>query len=170
MINPNHTMKRFLFVIISLVVAFAAKAQLPQVELKDLQGNLVNTSELNNEGKPFILSFFATWCKPCLRELKAIHEVYVDWQEETGVKLVAVSIDEGQNADRVKPLVDGMGFEYEVLLDPNGDFKRAMNVNMIPHVFIIDGDGRIVYNHTGYTDGGEQELIAKVRELLATKE
>lgn len=169
-VNLNHPMKRFLFVILSLVVAFAAKAQLPQVELKDLQGNLVNTSELNNEGKPFILSFFATWCKPCLRELKAIHEVYVDWQEETGVKLVAVSIDEGQNADRVKPLVDGLGFEYEVLLDPNGDFKRAMNVNMIPHVFIIDGNGQVVYNHTGYTDGGEQELIAKVRELLTNKE
>ena len=103
-----------------------------------------------------------------MRELKAIHEEYLDWQEETGVKLVAISIDEGQNADRVKPLVDALGFEYEVLLDPNGDFKRAMNVNIIPHVFIIDGRGRVAYTHSGYSEGGEQELIAKVRELLET--
>ena len=159
-------MKHILTILLSLVVVTIAQAQLPQVELKDLQNNVVNTSELSNEGKPFIISFFATWCKPCLRELKAIHEEYVDWQEETGVKLIAVSIDEGQNADRVKPLVDALGFDYEVLLDPNGDFKRAMNVNMVPHVFVIEGKGRIAFSHSGYTEGGEQELIAKVRELL----
>ena len=159
-------MKHLLSILLTLIVVTLAQAQLPQVKLKDLQNNEVNTSELSNDGKPFILSFFATWCKPCLRELKAIHEEYLDWQEETGVKLVAISIDEGQNADRVKPLVDALGFEYEVLLDPNGDFKRAMNVNIIPHVFIIDGRGRVAYTHSGYSEGGEQELIAKVRELL----
>jgi Peroxiredoxin len=161
-------MKHLLSILLTLIVVTLAQAQLPQVKLKDLQNNEVNTSELSNDGKPFILSFFATWCKPCLRELKAIHEEYLDWQEETGVKLVAISIDEGQNADRVKPLVDALGFEYEVLLDPNGDFKRAMNVNIIPHVFIIDGRGRVAYTHSGYSEGGEQELIAKVRELLET--
>ncbi len=161
-------MKHLLSILLTLIVVTLAQAQLPQVKLKDLQNNEVNTSELSNDGKPFILSFFATWCKPCLRELKAIHEEYLDWQEETGVKLVAISIDEGQNADRVKPLVDALGFEYEVLLDPNGDFKRAMNVNILPHVFIIDGRGRVAYTHSGYSEGGEQELIAKVRELLET--
>ena len=161
-------MKHLLSILLTLIVVTLAQAQLPQVKLKNLQNNEVNTSELSNDGKPFILSFFATWCKPCLRELKAIHEEYLDWQEETGVKLVAISIDEGQNADRVKPLVDALGFEYEVLLDPNGDFKRAMNVNIIPHVFIIDGRGRVAYTHSGYSEGGEQELIAKVRELLET--
>ena len=163
-------MKHLLSTLLFFLIVPVAHAQLPKVELKDLQGKSVNTSELNNEGKPFIVSFFATWCKPCLRELKAINEVYEDWQEETGVKLVAVSIDEGQNTDRVKPLMDALGLEYEVLLDPNGDFKRAMNVNMIPHVFVIDGKGNVAYAHTGYTEGGEQELIAKVRELLKSEE
>lgn len=163
-------MKHLLSILLFFLIVPVAHAQLPQVELKDLQGKSINTSKLNNEGKPFIVSFFATWCKPCLRELKAINEVYEDWQEETGVKLVAVSIDEGQNTDRVKPLMDALGLEYEVLLDPNGDFKRAMNVNMIPHVFVIDGKGNVAYAHTGYTEGGEQELIAKVRELLKSEE
>ena len=140
--------------------------QLPSVKLKTLDGKIVDTSTLNNDGKPFIISFFATWCKPCNRELKAIHEQYEEWQEETGVKVVAISIDQAQNINKVKPLVDGEEWEYEVLLDPNSEFRRAMGVQMIPHVFIIGGDGKIVESRSGYTEGGEQHLIEKVRELV----
>lgn len=141
-------------------------AQLPSVTLKDISGKTVRTDTLSNNGKPFIIDFFATWCKPCNRELKAIHEVYPDWQDETGVKLIAVSIDQAQNINKVKPLVDEQGWEYEVLLDPNGDFKRALGIQMIPYVLIVDGKGNIVYKHNGYTDGAENELIEKVRELV----
>ncbi len=142
-----------------------AYAQLPSVQLKDLEGKTVDTAALSNGGKPFVISFFATWCKPCNRELKAIHEQYADWQEETGMKVVAVSIDEAQNVNKVKPMVDGEGWEYEVLLDPNSEFRRAMGVQMIPHVFIIDGEGKIAESRSGYTDGAESHLIEKVREL-----
>lgn len=157
-------MKRLFLMLCFAAIAFGAFAQLPSVELKDVNGKTVNTSQIDNNGKPVIISFFATWCKPCLRELKAINEVYQDWQDETGVKLVAVSIDDGQNAQRVKPLVDGFGWEYDVLLDTNSDFKRAMNVNNVPHVFVLDGNGKIVYDHSGYTDGSEQHLIEVIRE------
>lgn len=143
-----------------------ALAQLPSVTLKDINGKTVRTDTLSNNGKPFIIDFFATWCKPCNRELKAIHEVYPDWQEETGVKLIAVSIDQAQNINKVKPLVDSNGWEYDVLLDPNSDFKRALGIQMIPYVLIVDGKGNIVYKHNGYTDGAEEELIEKVRELI----
>ena len=141
-------------------------AQLPAVTLKTIDGKSVNTAELQNNGKPFIIDFFATWCKPCNRELDAIAEVYEDWQQETGVKIVAVSIDQAQNISKVKPLVENHGWEYEVLLDPNGDFKRALGIQMIPYVLIVDGQGNIVYKHNGYTDGAETELIEKVRELI----
>ena len=143
------------------------QAQLPSVTLKDINGKTVNTAELSNDGKPIIIDFFATWCKPCNRELKAIHEVYADWQEETGVKLIAVSIDQAQNINKVRPLVDENGWEYDVLLDPNSEFKRALGIQMIPYTLIIDGNGKIVYKHNGYTDGAEEELIEKVRELVA---
>ncbi len=141
-------------------------AQLPTVSLKDIDGKTIQTDQLHNDGKPFIIDFFATWCKPCNRELDAIADVYDDWQKETGVKLIAVSIDQAQNINKVKPLVDNHGWSYEVLLDPNGDFKRALGIQMIPYVLIVDGQGKIVYKHNGFTDGAEQELIDKVRELL----
>lgn len=163
-------MKKCLLIALLFAGCFgAAFAQLPSVSLKTMDGKTVNTAELSNDGKPFIISFFATWCKPCNRELKAIHEVYPDWQDETGVKVIAVSIDQGQNIQKVKPLVDGFGWEYDVLLDPNSDFKRAMGVNMIPHVFIIDGKGKIVESRSGYTEGGEEHLIEKVREIIAAE-
>lgn len=143
-----------------------AFAQLPSVKLKDINGKVIDTAKLSNDGKPFIISFFATWCKPCNRELAAIHEAYADWQDETGVRVIAISIDEAQNAQKVKPMVDSKGWEYQVLLDPNSDFRRAMGVNMIPHVFVIDGNGKVAESRSGYTEGGEQHLIEKVKELL----
>ena len=151
-------MKKILLLAMMAICALTISAQLPNVKLQDMDGNAVQTSEISNDGKPIIISFWATWCKPCLRELKAIHEVYPDWQDETGVKMIIVSIDQAQDAHRVKPMVDGFGWEYEVLLDPNGDFKRAMNVQNVPHVFVLDGKGKIVYNHTGYVDGGEEDI------------
>lgn len=159
-------MKKIFLAIIALVMALPALADLPSVQLKDMNGNAINTAELSNFGKPFVISFWATWCKPCQRELKAIHEVYADWQDETGMKLIVVSIDEAQNAERVKTTIDGRGWEYEVILDPNGEFKRQMGVQNPPHTFIVDANGNIVWNHQGYTDGCEEEIIEKIRELI----
>ena len=159
-------MRKSLVLVFALLLSLGAFAQLPSVSLKTMNGKTVDTAKLNNNGKPFIISFFATWCKPCQRELNAIQQVYDEWQDETGVKVYAVSIDQGQNISKVKPMVDSNGWDYEVLLDPNSDFKRAMNVNMIPAVFIVDGKGKIVDSRTGYTDGSEEHLIEVVRELV----
>ncbi len=144
-----------------------AFAQLPSFALKDINGRTVQTDTLARlgGGKPVIIDFFATWCKPCNRELDAIAEVYEDWVEETGVKLVAISIDQAQNVNKVKPLVDNHGWTYDVLLDPNSDFCKALGIQLIPYTLIIDADGKIVYRHNGYTEGAEEELIEKVREL-----
>lgn len=164
-------MKKVIFSLFVLLSAFAttASAQLPSVMLKDINSNAVKTDTLSNNGKPFIIDFFATWCKPCNRELNAINEVYQDWVDETGVKIYAISIDQGQNVNKVKPLVDEYGWTYDVLIDANSEFKRALGIQMIPYVLVCDGDGKIVYKHNGYTEGAENELIEKVRELVAAK-
>ena len=154
---------RLQVIVCLLCCAMFAYGVLPSVELKDVNGKTVRTERLASTGKPVIISFFATWCKPCMRELKAIDELYADWQEETGVEMYIVSIDQGQDTKKVKPLVDGFGWEYHVLLDPNGSFKRAMNVQSVPHIFVIDSKGKTVYNHMGYTDGDETEVRKYLR-------
>lgn len=161
-------MKKTIFAILVMLSCVSVKvsAQLPSVTLKTIDGETVKTDELSNNGYPFIISFFATWCHPCNRELSAIQEVYEEWQEETGVKVIAVSIDQAQNINKVKPLVDSKGWEFEVLLDPNSDFKRALGIQMIPYTLVINASGNIVYKHNGYTEGAEQKLIEKVRELV----
>ena len=162
-------MKKYVFAILVCLVAGMgiAQAQIPAVSLKSIDGASVQSETLSNDGKPFIIDFFATWCKPCNRELSAIAEVYDEWREETGVKIYAVSIDQAQNIHKVKPLVDQNEWEYEVLLDPNSDLLKALGGQMIPFVVVIDGNGNIASKHSGYTDGAENELIEEVRKLIA---
>ena len=151
-------MKRILISLIIALNGLLAFAALPEVTLRDINGKNINVATLAKTGKPVIISFFATWCKPCMRELKAVHEIYPDLQDETGVEMYIVSVDQGQDVQKVKPLVDGNGWEYHVLLDPNGSFKRAMNVQNIPHMIILDSKGNIVHTHIGYNEGDEQEI------------
>lgn len=153
-------------IVLLLALNSVASAQLPHTVIKDLNGKNVYFDKLTNEGKPYIVTLWATWCKPCHRELTAINEYLPDWQDETGVKVIAVSVDEGQNAQRVAPLVNSKGWDFDVYLDPNGDLKRALGVNMVPFVMVVDGNGKIIYKHTGYSDGSEQELIEVVRKAL----
>ncbi len=155
--------------LLGIAAAPLASAQLPSVNLKDTKGRTINTAKLYNGGNPFVISFFATWCKPCMRELRAIAEVYPDWQDETGMKMYIVSIDDAQNTNKVKPLVDGEGWEYEVLLDANSDFYRALGLQSVPHVIVCDGNGKIVYSHSGYTDGSETQIIKTIRDLKKKK-
>ena len=138
--------------------------QLPSVKVKDLEGKTVNTGDFGNDGKPYVISFWATWCKPCILELSTIHDEYADWIEETGVKLIAVSIDDARNSAKVKPFVDGKSWDYEVYLDENGELKRAMGVNNVPHTFLMNGKGEIVYQHNSYSPGDEEELLEKIKE------
>lgn len=147
--------------------AFGAAAQLPSVQLKDINGKPVDTATLSNDGKPFVISFWYTSCKPCLRELKAISEVYDDWQDETGMKLIAVSTDDAQKLADVKQRA--ANWDYEVLLDPNKDFMRAMGVQMNPHVIVVDGKGNVVESRPGYTEGSEEHLIELIRKLILEK-
>ncbi len=161
-------MSKALFIMMMLfATAQTISAQLPSFKLKTIDGKTVSTDTLRNDGKPFIISFFATWCKPCNRELSAIAEVYDEWQKETGVKLYAVSIDKAQNANKVKPLVNQNGWPYEVMLDPNSEFRKSFGGEMIPFVIICDGNGNIIEKHNGYTEGSEEEIIEKVRELTS---
>lgn len=142
------------------------KTDLPNVTLKDLNGKDVNISKLSNDGKPIVITFWATWCAPCIKEHNALSDVYDDWQDETGVKIYSVSIDDSRSTAKVKPFVEGKGWDFNVLLDVNSELKRAMNVSNPPHTFLIDGKGKIVYQHTGYLEGAEEELYEEIQKLV----
>lgn len=151
---------------LNVATAQQADKQLPSVDIKTLEGMVFNTGDIANEGQPILISFWATWCKPCVKELDAINDLYIDWQDAYGLKIFAVSTDDSRSSSRVAPFANGRGWEYDILLDPNADFKRAMNVVNIPHSFLIDGEGNIVWQHTGYSDGDEYELEETIEALV----
>jgi len=142
---------------------------LPEVNIQNLNGEPFNTKDISNDGKPIIMTFWATWCKPCMKEHDALNDLYPEWAEKTGVKIYAVSIDNARSSKQVLPMVNGKGWDFEVLLDPNGNLKRAMNVNIPPHTFIIDGQGNVVWQHIGYLEGDEMEYIEIVEKIIAGK-
>ena len=133
--------------------------------IKTLKGKTFNIESIENGGDPIVISFWATWCKPCKKELNNIAEVYEDWQDETGVKLIAISIDDTRSMSKVAPYVNSSDWDYEVYLDPNGDLKRAMGVSNVPHTFLLNGKNEIVWQHRGYVEGDEDELYNKIVEL-----
>lgn len=163
-------MKKFSLLLVLIAIASFSFGQdrvkkIPSAKVKDLSGMMVDTGDINNDGKPIIISFWATWCGPCKKELNAIAEVFEDWQDETGVKLIAFSIDDARSSSRVLPYVNAQAWEYDVYLDYNQDFKRAMNVNNVPHTFLVDGNGNVVWQHNNYSPGDEEELYEELLKI-----
>ncbi len=145
------------------------KSELPSVDIKTLTGETFNTSDIKNPDGPIFLSFWATWCKPCIKELIAVDENYEDWQDEFGLKVYAVSIDDVKSMSRVAPFVNGRAWEFEILLDPNSDFKRAMNVINVPHSFILNKNGEVIWQHNSYSPGDEDEIYKILKEITPEK-
>ncbi len=154
-----------LLLFIGITASASAQDKLPSVQIKDIDGKTVNAAELNNDGKPMIVNFWATWCAPCKKELNTINEVYPDWVDETGVKIVAISIDDTRSNSRIKPYVNTKGWEYEIYNDANRELFQAMGGVNPPMTFLINKDGKIVYTHNGYAPGDEDELYEEVLKI-----
>ena len=158
------------------ISSFSQNRTLPSIKVNDLQGNWIDIQTIENKDidkngdtiggdNPIVISFWATWCKPCKKELNAIAEVYEDWQDDTGVKLVAISIDDSRSKSKVKPYVNASGWEYEIYLDSNRELARSLGVSTVPHTFLLDRDGNIVWEHKGYIEGDEDILLEKIEEI-----
>lgn len=158
--------KQYLFLLLASFGTALSAQTVPSVNVKNINGENVDFSSVIDSGKITVISFWATWCGPCIKELQAIDQYYEDWQETYNMKLVAVSIDDSRNVKKVKPKVLGEGWQYEIILDENQDLARAMNVNNPPMTYIVDAQGKIVYSHQGYTPGAEDELEAQLKKLM----
>ena len=163
--------KHFFFALFFFFAAPLVYAQttLPAIDLTKLDNTTIKASELTNDGNPVIISFWATWCKPCMEELNTIADEYAEWQKETGVKLIAISTDDSRSASRVPTVIKSKGWKYDVYIDANQDLMRALQVVNIPHTFILNGKGEIVWQHTSYKNGDEEKYLEVLREIKAGK-
>ena len=159
-------MKKLMFLMLALFIGVSASAQtLPDVKVENQEGKVISIRDVV-DGTPMIISFWSTTCKPCIMELNAINESLYEWLDEVDMKVVAVSVDDARTLSRARAMTQGQGWDdFTCLYDKNQDLKRAMNVSLTPHTFIVDGKGNIVYSHSGYTPGSEQELFEKIKKL-----
>ncbi len=155
-----------LILVLSFLTIYAsAQNELPDVKIRNLNGQEVNFKGLSAMGDTaVVVNLWATWCIPCIEELESINDQYADRQKETPFRVIAVSIDDARTSARVKSFVKGKGWTFDIYLDPNSDLKRALNVNEVPHVLIIK-NGKIVYQHSGYLPGNEEELFEKLKTI-----
>ena len=142
-----------------------AQDQLPSVILQDMNGQKVDIANIAGNGKITVLNFWATWCTPCKKELNNIALLYEDWQKDYNVEIVAISIDDARNQAKVKPYVDGQGWDYTVLIDVNGALKQKLNFQQVPYTVVVDQQGKIVSRHAGYVDGDEYLLEEELAKL-----
>ncbi len=159
---------KLLAVLFCMSIAFNVFAQertLPDVTIQELSGKKVNIKDYADNGKITVLSFWATWCVPCKKELDNIAEYYADWQEDYNMELVAISVDNARSVTKIKSVVNSKGWEYTVLSDKNEDLKRALNFQAVPYTMVIDQEGNIVYRHDGYVEGDEFALEDVLKEL-----
>lgn len=142
-----------------------AQKRVPDLTLKDLNGKTVQLKDYVGKGKPVVLSFFATWCKPCITELDNIAEVYGDWQKKYQVEILAITIDTQRQLGKVKPLAEVHNWEYQILSDVNSTAMQLLGFQTIPQSYLLDGSGNIVYGHSGYSPGDEIELEEQLKKL-----
>lgn len=139
--------------------------KLPDVSLNDVNGKKVNVADFGKSGKVTVLSFWATWCIPCKKELTNIADLYEEWQKKYNVQIVAVSIDDSRSAGKVKPYIESQRWTYQVLLDMNQDLKRELNIQSVPFTVLVDANGKIISTHSGYVEGDEFVLEEELQKL-----
>ena len=139
---------------------------LPDLMIKNLDGKPVNAQSLASSGKITIISFWATWCAPCQKELQAISVNYETWQKKYNVELVAVTIDNIQGLAKVKPLMAQKRWSYSAFSDMNSQLLQQLGGQNVPFTALVNQKGQVVYVHNGFKEGDEIELENKISELV----
>ena len=159
-------MKKTLLILLTFInLVVYSQHQLPNVKLKNLKGELVNTNlDFQKKDVLYVYSFWATWCAPCVQELDAISDVYGDWKQKLNLEIIAVSVDDSRTEKRVKPMINGKGWEYTILLDTNQEFKRSLSIANVPYTVVVKNN-EIVFVQNGHSPGGESEFFEKLKSL-----
>jgi len=159
-------------VIVSFGLVRVEAAKPPLFTLKNIQGQ--NYSLKDDLCKNVILlDFWATWCKPCMRELPHVDKIYEKYKNK-GLKLYTVSVDDARSKSRVKPTIRRYKFQFPLLLDPDNKVIRKFSPNgNVPYLIIIGQDGQILREFSGYNPGDEkivEEVVIKALEKITETE
>ena len=138
-----------------------------QFTIKDSRGKKFNLDKELKKG-PMVISFWATWCAPCLKELKIMKSYYKPY-EKAGVQFIAISIDDHKTASKVPAVVKSHRLPYKILLDPNKHAFSRFQGRYPPLTIVIDQSGDILYYHIGYKKGEEKGLIKVLDQLIKDK-
>ena len=158
-------MKKLLFFLLIFGFSLNAQTNLPDVSLVNLDGKkIVLKNDFSEKDKLYVFSFWATWCTPCITELDEFNDLQADWKKEINFEIIAVSIDDSRTQKRVKPLINGKGWDFQVLLDSNQDLKRALSIVNVPYTMIVK-NGEIVHIQNGYVPGSEDVIYEKLKSL-----
>ncbi len=162
-------MKKILVAAATLLLSATLHAQeLPNTQIKDVNtGKKMPFSQTIEKGKVTIISFWATWCVPCKKEIKNIAKKLPDWKKEADINYMAISIDEARAEGLVRTYAISQGWSFPYYIDPNSDLKRSLSFQSVPYTIIIDKNGKVAFTHIGYEEGGEGEVFAKAKELAA---
>lgn len=156
-------MKKILIILVLL--SFKNYAQeIPITALETVDGDSISSEIfMQQSNKPIVLTFWATWCIPCLTELSAMNEQIEIWKEKYSFDLYAISVDDNRTAKKVPTLVAGKGWPFKILLDTNQDFKRRLNINSIPYLIVVK-NGKIIFKKTGFVKGDELKIEKVIAE------
>lgn len=162
-------MKKLIVIAVLGLFSFQAFAQsdLPTTNVKSLNGSSIPFNQIVKPGKVTLISFWATWCIPCKKEIKAIRKDLKNWHKAADFDYMTVSEDDSRATAMVRSYVRSQGWDFPSYMDPNNDLKRSINFQNIPFSIIVDKNGKIAYMHTGYSAGDEMILFEKVKELAA---
>lgn len=149
-----------------LTVGAYAQTELPDTQIKNVSTNKkISFNETFEDGKVTLVNFWATWCVPCKKEIKNVRGKLDDWKKEADFNYMTVSIDESRAEGLVRSYAKSQGWDFPYYIDNNSDLKRSLNFQTVPFTIIVDKNGNIAYMHSGYEEGGEEELFAKIKEL-----
>ncbi len=140
----------------------------PDFKLKNLEGERIALSDLLGKG-PILISFWATWCKPCIKELPHLQELYEKYKDR-GFLVVAISEDAPRSVSKVRSFIAGKRYTFLVLLDDNNSVQRKLNFRAIPYTMLLDKEGHIVHKRMGYRPGDERLLEEEFLSLIEVPE
>ncbi len=158
-------MRLLIFVLLLQVLTLEAQEKFPNAPLKTINGATLDSKQFLNTNTPLVISFWATWCKPCLQELDAFNDMTATWSKENGARIIAISIDDTRTAAAIKKTVGLHDWSFDIFWDENQELKRALNISMIPHTIIVDRNGNIVKRYTAYIPGNEEKILEFLKTL-----